>query len=384
MPLIAIFGFGIISKIGSTSNKIKKVFSYTLFFSVPVLTLTGFLGVLNGVPSSTEFPLLFGFSFYTASIAFQLFNGDQKLSINNALVSANPILAISGPINTRSQIVSHHSLVWRMNYFFPYFLVGLFFMVAVGSGLSPLLAINNQHNLIAFLIFGVIFELYIYFNFAGLTIMVYGLFGILGIRIPLNFSQPFSSTNLIEFWKGWHLSLSSVLKSLFYSPIRRKIGLFSAVMATFLASALWHGITINFIIWGILHGSMFYVTYLLLKHNLFYLPFILLPVVLILARGIFGTPNFQDLLISISTLPSRGDIAAVWGAIDNAKIETQFGFITAIIIVVLEFVLKKSKYGIGRNYKFLRTTRAQFVILIFTLVVATTSLGEIIAAYAQR
>ena len=51
--------------------------------------------------------------------------------------------------------------------------------------------------------------------------MLYGLFGIIGYRIPLNFKQPFSSTNIIEFGRGWHLSLSAVLKLMFYKPLRK-------------------------------------------------------------------------------------------------------------------------------------------------------------------
>ena len=88
------------------------------------------------------------------------------------------------------------------------------------------------------ILFALIFELFLYANFCGLSLMLYGLFGIVGFKVPLNFKQPFSSSNIIEFWRGWHLSLTAVLKTLFYEPLRKNFPPSIALLGVFLASAM--------------------------------------------------------------------------------------------------------------------------------------------------
>ena len=90
-----------------------------------------------------------------------------------------------------------------------------------------------------------------------------------GLGIPLNFRQPFSSRNLIEFWRGWHVTLSSVLKNLFYNPVRTKSNGSIALFVVFLSSAMWHGVTVNFIFWGTFHATCFIITKLLLNNKVY-------------------------------------------------------------------------------------------------------------------
>ena len=137
----------------------------------------------------------------------------------------------------------------------PYIILGLFLFQTIGTPLSLVLGLIEYTDSISSIVFAIIFELFIYANFCGLSLIVYGMSGIIGYKIPLNFRQPFSSNNIIEFWRGWHLSLSLVLKNLFYSPIRKLFGTSAAVIAVFFASSLWHGVTINFLIWGLLHAT---------------------------------------------------------------------------------------------------------------------------------
>jgi len=80
--------------------------------------------------------------------------------------------------------------------------------------------------------------------------VIYGFYGIIGVRVPLNFRQPFSSTNIVEYWRAWHISLSMVLKALFYHPTKRFLGTNFAILLVYLASAMWHGVTANFFLLG--------------------------------------------------------------------------------------------------------------------------------------
>jgi len=105
----------------------------------------------------------------------------------------------------------------------------------------------------------------LYFDFSGYSDMAVGLSLLFGVRIPINFMSPYKATNIIEFWRRWHISLSSFLRDYLYiplggnrkGPVRRYINLF----LTMLLGGLWHGASWNFLIWGGLHGG-----YLLFNH----------------------------------------------------------------------------------------------------------------------
>ncbi|MDM0038147.1 MBOAT family protein [Variovorax sp. J22G21] len=114
--------------------------------------------------------------------------------------------------------------------------------------------------------FGVLaYTLQIYFDFSGYSDMAVGLSLCLGVRLPLNFNSPYKSTSIIEFWRRWHISLSTFLRDYLYVPLggnrkgeaRRYINLF----LTMLLGGLWHGAAWTFVIWGALHG-----TFLMINH----------------------------------------------------------------------------------------------------------------------
>ncbi|WP_213953190.1 MBOAT family protein [Variovorax sp. dw_954] len=114
--------------------------------------------------------------------------------------------------------------------------------------------------------FGVLaYTMQIYFDFSGYSDMAVGLSLCLGVRLPLNFNSPYKSTNIIEFWRRWHISLSTFLRDYLYVPLggnrkgqtRRYINLF----LTMLLGGLWHGAAWTFVIWGALHGG-----YLMVNH----------------------------------------------------------------------------------------------------------------------
>ena len=143
----------------------------------------------------------------------------------------------------------------------------MFFFLVLGTQLSRFMLLIEATSLAQVLLFGVIFELFVYFNFAGASLMVYAISGIVGVSIPPNFKQPFSASNMAEFWRGWHTSLSYVLRELFYRPTRRSFGTFTAIFSVFIASAAWHGITGNFILWGLFHACVFWLSVFLLRRG---------------------------------------------------------------------------------------------------------------------
>jgi alginate O-acetyltransferase complex protein AlgI len=99
----------------------------------------------------------------------------------------------------------------------------------------------------------------IYFDFSGYSDMAIGLSLLFNIQLPLNFNSPYKSRNIIDFWRRWHISLSTFLRDYLYiplgggrrGPVRRHLNL----MATMLLGGLWHGASWTFVFWGGLHGA---------------------------------------------------------------------------------------------------------------------------------
>ena len=103
------------------------------------------------------------------------------------------------------------------------------------------------------------FGIQVYCDFSGYSDIAIGAALILGFKIPLNFNKPFFATSPADFWRRWHISLSSWVKDYLFIPIvYRKIGsdlvLILGVLFAFLLLGLWHGAGWNFIIFGLIHG----------------------------------------------------------------------------------------------------------------------------------
>jgi D-alanyl-lipoteichoic acid acyltransferase DltB (MBOAT superfamily) len=102
------------------------------------------------------------------------------------------------------------------------------------------------------------YSLQIFLDFAGYTLIVTGLALLLGFSLPVNFKQPYLAINLQEFWRHWHMSISSFIRDYIYIPLggNRK-GLSRTqvnILVAMVISGLWHGANSTFIIWGALHG----------------------------------------------------------------------------------------------------------------------------------
>src|ERR1051326_2291063 len=102
------------------------------------------------------------------------------------------------------------------------------------------------------------YSLQLYFDFSGYTDIARGVAQLLGVRLPLNFDRPYAATNLTEFWRRWHISFSNWLRDYLYFALpggRTRVMPYVSLVITMLLGGLWHGVTWNFAIWGLLHGT---------------------------------------------------------------------------------------------------------------------------------
>ncbi len=104
----------------------------------------------------------------------------------------------------------------------------------------------------------------IYFDFSGYTDIAIGIARLVGVKLPENFLSPYTKPNLTQFWSSWHITLTQWIRSYFFNPFNRWIRGYKSIptwmmillgqLSTMLLIGLWHGITLNFILWGAWHG----------------------------------------------------------------------------------------------------------------------------------
>lgn len=104
----------------------------------------------------------------------------------------------------------------------------------------------------------ILYGLQLYYDFAGYSHMAIGFAKCFGITIMENFERPYFSLSIKEFWRRWHISLSSWLRDYVYIPLggsrKGRMRKYANLMLTFLVSGIWHGVGMNYLVWGGLHG----------------------------------------------------------------------------------------------------------------------------------
>lgn len=109
----------------------------------------------------------------------------------------------------------------------------------------------------------------IYGDFAGYSLIARGLSKMMGIELMRNFHQPYFATSPSDFWRRWHISLSTWLRDYLYIPLGGnrggQVAMYRNLMLTMLLGGLWHGAALNFVFWGLFHGTILIVYRLLAK-----------------------------------------------------------------------------------------------------------------------
>jgi alginate O-acetyltransferase complex protein AlgI len=144
------------------------------------------------------------------------------------------------------------------------FVVGLMEKVLVADSLAafvdPALAQYESLSTAGMWIAMLGYTFQLYFDFSGYSTMAVGLGYMFGIRIPQNFNSPYKATDPSDFWRRWHISLSSFLRDYVYIPFGGSRGgewmTYRNLMLTMLLGGLWHGAAWTFVFWGFYHGAI--------------------------------------------------------------------------------------------------------------------------------
>lgn len=370
------------------------IFKYFNFFINDVLKIE----IQNTILTKIILPI--GISFYTfQSIMYVVDIFKNKLS--NISLKNFLVFYLFFPHLIAGPLVRPSSFIPQVNrgIFFNYknlrtasilILWGYFLKLCVSNNLN--IYVGNVFNYITdvnsptLLVGSFFYSFLIYSDFAGYSLIAIGIAKMIGLNIPSNFNNPFLSVNLTEFWRRWHISLSKFLRDYLYIPLGgSKFGLVincRNILIVMFLGGLWHGASFNFIIWGLLHGTLL----CLEKINKFYLKIDIKIKILkrlyifILVTAIFvpfGLPTFESLNLFIKTLNLQ-DIFNFSQIVE--KFYAVRNILLILILFTVETLINKKNFILARNNHFLY---GFILIMLLSLIISFGNFNEISFIYFQ-
>ena len=310
-------------------KKSKKILVFLIIFNLLSLFSFKYLnffidninGIFNASISNIKLTLPIGISFYTFQIlsyVVDVYKGKvkvQKSFINLAcFISAFPQL-IAGPIvrysDIEKEITNRKTNLDDVYDGLRRFIIGLSKKVLIANNVSFICdsIFNNgitSTGFIGIIIAIIAYTLQIYFDFSGYSDMAIGLGRICGFHYNENFNMPYLARSITDFWRRWHISLSSFFKDYVYIPLGgnrvSKTKFIRNVLIVWMLTGLWHGDSWNFIIWGLYYGIILLIEKFFFKDNKSKIYRVITIIIICIGWLIFRETNFNDLITSFKTL----------------------------------------------------------------------------------
>ena len=268
------------------------IYQYFLVFIVqrietkrlkPLVFLSIFPLVINKVFALTSLHLLafIGISymsFKTIQIMLEISDGliKEKISIKDYLqfflffptVSAGPIDRSRRFLKEINEVMPRKEYLELAGDGVYRIVLGLLYKVVLSTYVyQMLLALNNTGTVIYSIKYMYLYTLYLFFDFAGYSLMAVGSSNILGIQTPMNFNKPFLSVDIKDFWTRWHITLSTWLRDFVFSRVLMRVirkkwfknrlhNATYAYMVNMLVMGFWHGLSVSYIVYGFYHGVL--------------------------------------------------------------------------------------------------------------------------------
>ena len=247
-----------------------KYFNFINEQIIEVLSLIGLRYELQGL----NWVIPIGISFFTFQALGYLFDvyykriEAEKDFLSYALfISFFPSI-VAGPINKASLVIPQ---LKAMRPYFDYekavaglklLLWGMFMKVVVADRVAlyadTVLPAYQHYTGVTCFVASLMYTIQIYADFAGYSLMAIGVGKVLGFELTENFKRPYFAVSVTDFWRRWHISLSTWLKDYVYIPMGgsrcSKLRNYWNIFVTFLISGIWHGANWTFIVWGMWHG----------------------------------------------------------------------------------------------------------------------------------
>jgi alginate O-acetyltransferase complex protein AlgI len=249
------------------------IFKYFNFFSQSLADLMSNMGIEVGY-NTLNIILPVGISFYTfQTLSYTIDVYRKHIKPRTSIIDVAVFVAffpqlVAGPIVRAVEFIPqldtirHFSKV-PIKACMTLFLIGYLKKAGISDNIAPYVDMvfgdPGSYDTGAIRSAVLLYATQIYCDFSGYSDMAIATAGLLGYRLPLNFASPYFAHNLSEFWRRWHISLSSWLRDYLYISIggnrAGELKTYRNLMITMLLGGLWHGASWNFIAWGALHGG---------------------------------------------------------------------------------------------------------------------------------
>ena len=249
----------------------------------PLVFLSIFPLVINKVFALTSLHLLafIGISymsFKTIQIMLEISDGliKEKISVKDYLqfllffptVSAGPIDRSRRFLKEINEVMPRKEYLELAGDGIYRIVLGLLYKVVLSTYVyQMLLALNNTGTVVYSIKYMYLYTLYLFFDFAGYSLMAVGSSNILGIQTPMNVNKPFLSVEIKDFWTRWHITLSTWLRDFVFSRVLMQVirkkwfknrlhNATYAYMVNMLVMGFWHGLSVSYIVYGFYHGVL--------------------------------------------------------------------------------------------------------------------------------
>ena len=283
--LIAYFGALLIDK-----HKDKTILIILLMIHISLLfifkytdfILTNINNIFNANINLLKLALPIGISFYTFQIiSYEVDVYKKKVSVQKNIINLATYVSlfpqlIAGPIvryeSINQELDNRKTTFSDFSYGVRRFIIGLSKKVLLANVLGELCSTFNtisDKTVVFYWLFAISYMLQIYLDFSAYSDMAIGLGRMFGFHFLENFNYPYISKSITEFWRRWHMSLSSWFKDYVYIPLGGsrcgKTKLIRNIFVVWFLTGLWHGASWNFILWGLLFGIVLVIEKLFLQ-----------------------------------------------------------------------------------------------------------------------
>ncbi|AIF82007.1 membrane bound O-acyl transferase MBOAT family protein [endosymbiont of Acanthamoeba sp. UWC8] len=254
-----------------------SIFKYSVFIAENIEYLAHLIGINLQLKSNIPpFMLILpvGISFYTfQSISYSIDIYKRKLLPTKNIIHFFTYLSlfpqlVAGPIVRATDLLPALLAPPKTSEFIRYtalklVILGYFKKVFIADNIAPIVnqGFSNPYLETSFIYWWVIiilFAIQIYCDFSGYSDIASGLIKLIGYRFKANFNHPYLATSLRDFWKRWHISLSTWFQDYVYIPLGgskvKESIIYRNIFLTMILSGMWHGASWNFIAWGMLHA----------------------------------------------------------------------------------------------------------------------------------
>ena len=368
--------------IGLTYNIVQLlIFKYTDFFISNINTLfkTSISYLYLVMPIGISF-----FTFQAISYIVDVYNKKHKSA--DTLITFMTYLClfpqlIAGPIvrysNVEKELKSRTHTFDKTSEGIKRFIIGLSKKVLLANVLGEFSKSIITETVVSSWLKPISFTLQIYFDFSGYSDMAIGLGLIFGFRFLENFNYPLIASSITDFWRRWHISLSSWFRDYVYIPLGgnrvSKLKWIRNIFIVWFLTGFWHGDSWNFIIWGLYFGILLIIEKLFLgkyleKTKIF--KYIYTSIIVIISFLIFNSNSVSEIFISLKNMFFLNNIPFI----NNETIYYLKSYLVIFIISIISATpLLKNIIKKLSNTKFKNIINILEVITLITLLTITTA-----------